>query len=57
MGGSFSVESQPGAGSTFRFTMHCALAPALTRAPRDSVGLTPQQVVDVLARWLKAPKN
>jgi CheY-like chemotaxis protein len=41
MGGSFSVESKPGVGSTFRFTMRCALAPAAASGP-GSLGVTPQ---------------
>ncbi len=47
MGGAFEVESEPGAGSTFRFTMRCALAPAvasgLSGGPGDSVGVTLQR--------------
>ncbi len=42
MGGSFSVESKPGAGSTFKFTMRCALAPAAMSGPRDTGEVTPQ---------------
>jgi signal transduction histidine kinase/CheY-like chemotaxis protein/HPt (histidine-containing phosphotransfer) domain-containing protein len=49
MGGAFEVESEPGAGSTFRFTMRCALAPAvasgLSCGPGDSVGVTLQRRV------------
>jgi CheY-like chemotaxis protein len=42
MDGSFSVDSTPGAGSTFRFTMHCALAPAGSREAGDGGGVEPQ---------------
>ncbi len=42
MGGAFSVESTPGAGSTFRFTMRCALAPAGASGPSDRVRVNRQ---------------
>jgi len=46
MGGSFSVVSKPGAGSTFSFTMRSAPAPAVAHgssASSDSMGVTPRQ--------------
>jgi len=47
MGGAFEVESEPGAGSTFRFTMRCALAPSVANGassgPGDSMGVTLQR--------------
>ena len=42
MGGSCSVESKPGAGSTFKFTMRCALSRAGSSGMSESVGVTAQ---------------
>jgi len=42
MGGSFSVESKPGAGSAFRFTMRSKIAPSRATSACDIVRVSPQ---------------
>jgi signal transduction histidine kinase/CheY-like chemotaxis protein len=43
MGGSFHVESKPGVGSRFTFTMRCALAATLTSASGHGVEVSRQE--------------
>jgi len=42
MGGSFRVESKPGAGSTFSFTMRCALGKIAQQSSCKSLAVAPQ---------------